>query len=213
MFRKTVFICSVCVLVCFSALGAEFQKLHVKNGTLYFEDGREAVLWGVNFQPSLSWEYFRMKRHGLHVPFDQKKYQAMIDEAFDEIQRMGSNLIRMHLTPSDIADEQGDLVENEWLDTLDYVMAKAEERGIYVYLAFLNNIGGARRNQSFTTQKEKTKANWMIDPKFMEKADNYIREVLNRRNPYTRRRLYKESPALVIVEPINEPGYFTRDEI
>ena len=197
----------------FSASAVEFQKVHVKNGTLLFEDGSEAVLWGVNFQPSLSWEYQRMAQHGLHVPFDQAKYQAMINEAFDEIQRMDCNLIRIHLSPADISGPSGDLVENEWLDALDYVMAEAEGRGVYVYLAFLNNLGGVWSNHSFVRHTEKDKAHWMIDPEFMAKADNYIRQVLNRKNPYLGKKKYKASPALVIVEPINEPGYFKREEL
>lgn len=202
------------ILVCLPAVRAGFQKLHVENGTLLFEDWSEVCLWGVNFQPSLSWEYLRMQRHGLQCPFDREKYRAMIDAGFDEIQRMGSNLIRIHLSPSDFSDATGDLVENRWLDTLDYVVAEAEKRGIYIYLAFLNDLNsGLRVKDSFVLQKEKTKANWMIDPDFMEKADHFIRQVLNRPNPYCGKKKYKASPALVIVEPINEPGYFKREEL
>ena len=51
---------------------ADFQRLHVKDGVLFFENGEEAVFWGVNLQPSLSWEYNRMKRHGLHSPLKLK---------------------------------------------------------------------------------------------------------------------------------------------
>ena len=59
----------------------------------------------------------------------------------------------------------------------------------------------------------KTKANWMIDPAFMKKSDNFIRRLLNRKNKHNNGVKYKESPALAIVEPINEPDYFTREEI
>ena len=40
-----------------------------------------------------------MKRHGLHDPFDKDDYKAMIDEAYDELEIMGVNLIRIHLSP------------------------------------------------------------------------------------------------------------------
>lgn len=188
-----------------------FQKLHVRNGTLLFEDGSEACLWGVNFQPSLSWEYGRIARHGLHHPFDMDKYKSLIDEAFDEIQLMDCNLIRIHIATSDITDLDGNLVENQWLDSLDYVTAQAEQRGIYVYLAFLNNIGAAKG--SFVSRNAMKKADWMIDPDFMDKAEFYIRQLLNRKNQYNDRTKYKDSPALAIVEPINEPAFFKHDEI
>jgi hypothetical protein len=194
------------------SLGADpFHRLHVREGTLYFEDGTEAVLWGVNFQPSLSWEYNRMARHGLHQPFDMAKYKAMIDEGFDEIQQMDCNLIRIHIATSDITDAEGKLIENRWLDSLDYVLASAERRGIYVYLSFLNNIGAT--SGSFVSKNAMGKADWMVDPDFMVLAESYIRQLLNRSNPYNEGRIYKSSPALAIVEPINEPAYFKHQHI
>ena len=80
-----IFICAILcnLFLAVSISTAEFQSLYVENGTLYYEDGNEVVFWGVNLQPSLSWEYNRMKRHGLHDPFDKDDYKAMIDEAYD----------------------------------------------------------------------------------------------------------------------------------
>ncbi|SMP69680.1 Cellulase (glycosyl hydrolase family 5) [Neorhodopirellula lusitana] len=194
-----------------AAQAATLQKLHVKEGTLYFADGTEALLWGVNFQPSLFWEYRRMARHGLHKPFDMAKYKAMIDEGFDEIQRMDCNLIRIHIATSDITDTEGKLIENQWLDSLDYVIASAEQREIYVSLSFLNNIGAM--DGSFVSKNAMKKADWMVDPDFMAMADSYIRQLLNRKNQYSEGQLYKNSPALAIVEPINEPAYFNHQNI
>ncbi len=199
--------------VTLSPAAEPLQQLHVKDGTLYFEDGTEAVLWGVNFQPSLSWEYNRMAYHGLHQPFDMTKYKAMIDEGFDEIQQMDCNLIRIHIATSDITDAEGKLIENQWLDSLDYVLACAEQRGIYVYLSFLNNIGAGESSGSFVSRNAMRKADWMVDPDFMVRAESYIRQLLNRSNPYSEGRIYKSSPALAMVEPINEPAYFKHQNI
>ena len=210
---RTAFVCFVVFVVCSSATASVFQKIEVRDGTLYFEDGREVVFWGVNFQPSLSWEYGRMANHGLHMPFEMEAYQTMIDEAFDELQMMGCNLIRIHLAPGDITDTNGNLIENQWLDLTDYVMAEAEHRGMYTYLAFLNTLGASRGKQTFVSTKTKTKPLWMVDPDFIVKADNYMRQMLNRENKYIGGAKYKDSPALAIVEPINEPGYFKRDDI
>ena len=72
-----IFICAILcnLFLAVSISTAEFQSLYVENGTLYYEDGNEVVFWGVNLQPSLSWEYNRMKRHGLHDPFDKDDYK------------------------------------------------------------------------------------------------------------------------------------------
>jgi aryl-phospho-beta-D-glucosidase BglC (GH1 family) len=108
--------------------------------------------------------------HGLHQPFDMTKYKAMIDEGFDEIQQMDCNLIRIHIATSDITDAEGKLIENRWLDSLDYVLASAEQRGIYVYLSFLNNIGAT--SGSFVSKECHGKADWMVDPDFMVPRPN-----------------------------------------
>lgn len=211
--KKAIFVLSVYSVVCLSAFGADFQKLSVQDGVLVYEDGSEAVLWGVNLQPSLSWEYRRMAKHGLHKPFELDAYKAMINEAYDELEMMGCNLIRIHLSPGDITDTEGNLVENQWLELTDYVLAEAEKHGMYTYLAFLNALGSARGRNTFVSPKNETKPVWMVDPEFIQKADRYIRQLLNRKNKYTGGVKYKDSPALAIVEPINEPGYFTREEI
>ncbi|WP_136060436.1 hypothetical protein [Pontiella sulfatireligans] len=196
-----------------SASAPKFQTLHVEDGVLLFEDGAEVNLLGVNFQPALSWEYNRMKHHGVHSPMDLDAYKAMIDEAYDELQLMGCNLIRIHLSPGDICDDEGNLVENQWLDLTDYVLAKAEEYGMYTYIAFLNTLGAARGKETFVSTRDETKPIWMVDPEFMAKADGYIHQLLNRKNRYRGGVKIKNSPALALVEPINEPGYFKRDEI
>jgi hypothetical protein len=212
-YLQKIFVVFLFIFFAAFASAADFMKLHVEDGTLIFEDGTEALLWGVNFQPSLSWEYNRMKQHGLHMPFDMDNYKAMIDEGFDELEMMGCNLIRIHLAPGDITDIAGNLVENRWLELTDYVMAEAEKRGMYTYLAFLNALGSALGNDTFVAAEDNTKPVWMIDPQFMDKADNYMRQLLRRENKYANGVRYKDNPSLVIVEPINEPGYFKRSEI
>ncbi|MDF7824540.1 hypothetical protein P4B35_10990 [Pontiellaceae bacterium B12227] len=211
--RSATILCLVSSGAFFSASATEFQKVHVEDGTLLYEDGSEVNLFGVNFQPSMSWEYGRMQKHGVQTPMDLGAYKRLIDEAYEELLQMDCNLIRIHLSPGDLCDEEGNLVENQWLDLTEYVLAKAEENGIYIYLAFLNTLGAARGSETFVSTRDKTKPIWMVDPEFMAKADRYIHQLLNRRNRYRGGVKIKNSPALVVVEPINEPGYFKRDEI
>jgi hypothetical protein len=187
-----------------------FQAITVKDGTLYFEDGSEVALWGVNFQTSMSWEHDRFQRLGMHAPFDLKAYQAMADRSFDEIQLLGCDVIRIHLSPGDFTDARGNLIENEWLAMLDYTLAACSKRGIYVNFALLNHLG-QRVKHSFASGKHgrDVKWEWITVPEKLEASERYIRQLVNRRNRYDGGRRYKDNPAWVVAEFMNEPMYPT----
>jgi hypothetical protein len=124
----------------------KFQRIYVQDGTLFHEDGSEVALWGVNFQSAMSWEWHQSSRWvGGRRVFDAKDWKAIVDRGFDEIQQMGCEVIRIHLSPADYADAEGNLLENEWLDMLDYTMAECHRRGLYINLGLLNHMGGDRR--------------------------------------------------------------------
>jgi len=194
--------------MCLAVHGKEeiFQKIHVEDGTLFFEDGSEVALWGVNFQTSLSWEHRRFASIGMLTPFDLAAYQKMADRNFDEIQLMGCDVIRIHLGPGDFADAHGDLVENEWLAMLDYTLAECRRRGIYVNLAFLNSMGNQVKD-SFIRPRSDAKWEWVTVPRQIEATKHFIRALVNRKNPYDDHIRYKDNPAWVVAELINEPMF------
>lgn len=192
-----------------------FQKIQTRDGVLYFEDGSEVNLWGVNFQPSLSFEHAsRMHNQGVLMPLNSRDLKKVTDESFDQIQTLGSELIRIHLAPADFTDAAGNLQETFWLDMLDYVLAKAQCRGIYVYLTFLNHLDhdGTQfppNPESFAMAFEREE--WMTEAAAVDATENCIRQLLNRRNPYNGL-FYKNNPALALLEPINEPAYLWFEE-
>jgi len=186
----------------------KFQRIYVQDGTLYHEDGSEVALWGVNFQSAMAWEWWRSRRSHGRWKFDPKYWKSIVDRSFDEIQLMGCDVIRIHLCPGDLADGQGKLIENEWLDMLDYTMAQCYRRGIYINFALLNHLGGKRGQDailSLDTKEHKWEA--MVVPEKIRATENYIRQLVNRRNPYDRGRPYKENPAWIIAELMNEPTW------
>jgi hypothetical protein len=186
----------------------QFQRIYVQDATLFHEDGSEVALWGVNFQSAMAWEWRRSRRDNRGRAFDAKEWKSVVDRGFDEIQQMGCKVIRIHLSPADYADAEGNLLENEWLDMLDYTMAECHRRGIYINLALLNHIGGDRRTDAIMggrTKKNKLAA--MVVPQKIRATENYIRQLVNRKNPYDSGRVYKEYPGWIIAEFINEPDY------
>ncbi|MHC4251303.1 MAG: glycoside hydrolase 5 family protein, partial [Planctomycetota bacterium] len=189
-----------------SATGAERsfpQRMHVRNGVLYYEDGSEVALWGVNFQPCLYWEYRAfMGRRG--VPMEIGAIRKTTDESLDEVVKMGGDVIRAHLTPADFTDSGGNLVDNIWLDALDYMIAAARRRKVYVYLTFLNHMNSVFVKGSFAAASPRHE--WTTDPAFIAKSRNYIRRLLDHENRYTRVRL-KDDPVVAVLGLINEPRY------
>ncbi|MEM8550434.1 MAG: hypothetical protein AAGF10_06550, partial [Verrucomicrobiota bacterium] len=119
-----------------------FMRIYVDDATLYFDDGSEVNLWGVNFQSAMIWEWRRsFKDRKWGKKWDSSYYdswKAVVDRGFDEIEQLGCEVIRIHLCPADFADGEGNLIENDWLDMLDYTMAECYRRGVYVNLSLLN---------------------------------------------------------------------------
>ena len=113
----------------------EGEFIYAKEGRLYFPDGKELALWGVNLQPCLSWEYNSLFKL-VGTPLEADSLKTSTDNTLVEIEKMNMDLIRVHLTPTDFTDDQGNLVETIYLDMLDYMVAQAAKKNMYSYILF-----------------------------------------------------------------------------
>ncbi|HLP71760.1 MAG TPA: hypothetical protein VK155_02585 [Bacteroidales bacterium] len=183
--------------------------IYADKGRLYFPDGREVALWGVNFQPNLSWEYnSRLKPIG--IPLETGALRKNAVDGLDEIVKMKCNLIRCHLTPADFTDDKGNLLETIYLDMLDYMVAEAAKRGVYVYIALINHMNNGFVENSFMNKCKR--ADWIYDPNTITCSQNYIKQLLERKNVYTKVS-YKDEPMIAVWEIINEPSYHQYEKI
>ncbi|MEM9159046.1 MAG: hypothetical protein AAGB46_08340 [Verrucomicrobiota bacterium] len=198
------------------------EFVYAEDGRLYFANGDELSLWGVNLQPCLSWEYHSLFKL-IGLPETAETLKKATDDALDEIEKMRCDVIRAHLVPSDFADQDGNLVETVYLDLLDYMVAEAAKRDIYVYLSFLNphmsyDIDVEDPSQHSPSVVPDTFLNdferkeLTIDPVFIEKSKTYVTQLLNRRNPYNQK-TYKNTPEIALWEIANEPIYYSYKEI
>ena len=65
---------------------APFQAITTKDGHLIYVDGSEVNLFGVNFQPMLSWEHAaRMHNQGILMPLKARDLKQVADSSFYEI--------------------------------------------------------------------------------------------------------------------------------
>ncbi len=185
--------------------------IFVENGRLYHPDGKEVALWGVNLQPMISWEYKSlMSRVGIGK--DAATWKRMVDDALDELSIMNSRVLRVHLTPADFTDGNGELVQTIYLDLLDYTLAEAGKRGIYYYICFLNHMNNYEVYSSFMNFSSDDRERWIFDDNIVTKSQNYITKLLNRVNPYNNV-AYKNDTSIVVWEIINEPSYYSYDQI
>jgi hypothetical protein len=180
-------------------------------GVVRWRDTNEEVsLFGANYC-IMSGSDYRMS--GL-VSQNRK---AMIDEDMAQFARMGWTALRLCSWGDwENADKDGNLVVNDHVDLMDYLIAKARERGIYILLtpihahdpAFADQLGKPSENTGFSRYYDRSVMG--TDPKSIAAQANYIGQVLNHINPYTGVAL-KDEPAILFVELINEPVHHPED--
>ena len=224
--HKIKFTILVLFVSALSGLFAQNEYVFLKKGRLYHPNGEELALWGVNLQPMLSWEYnSMMKKAG--IPKDAEVWKKMTDKSLDELQLLGANYIRVHLTPGDFTDANGNLVETIYLDLLDYLTAEAPKYGIYICYAFFNHMGRSEVAESFMEtsykianvtgrpkelKKKHHKALRMFESNFFEASKKYIKNLLKRTNPYNNK-TYNSDANIVAWEIMNEPVFFQRNNL
>ena len=186
--------------------GSNFITL--RNGVMYTPDGREARLWGVNFQTPITWEYNRLKQVG--VPRTAAGLNAVAENNLNDLKLMGVNHLRCHLAPSDLTDANGNLAESSiFLDALDYMIAGAEARGMYVSFAFINTMGQTGTGGVWVGEDRSA---WVHDPKTIECSRRYVEQLVKHVNKYNGK-AYKDTECIAFWELINEPSMYSRSEI
>jgi len=182
-----------------------------KAGVVRWRDSQtEVALYGANYC-IMSGSDYRMA--GL-VANDRK---AMIDEDMAQFARMGWTALRLCSWGDwENSDKAGNLIVNEHVDLLDYVIAKARERGIYLLLTPIHTY-----NPAFADQQDQPSPNigfsryferpeMGTNPASIAAQANYIGQLLNHVNRYTRVAL-KDEPAILFIEMINEPVHHPED--
>ncbi len=180
------------------------RPMVVRDGVLYYADGGEVALWGVNYYPQSWYQYVNMKRLGVDM-------KATIRQDLDHLQLMGIDIVRIHVFDREISDGQGNLVDNEHLELLDYLVSECNRRGIYMmFTPIAWWFSPNQRADSFSAHT--TKPGMMFVPEGKRAAANYLQQFLTHVNRYTGR-AYKDEPCVVLLEVMNEPAYFVYQDL
>ncbi len=191
---------------------AAVRAVHVdtKGVVRWNDDDGEVALYGANYCV-MSGSDYRMA--GL-LGRDRK---AMIDEDMAQFARMGWTALRLCSWGDwENSDAAGNLILNEHVDLLDYLIAKARERGIYMLLtpihtynpAFADQLNEPTRNVGFSRYFDRTEMG--TNPKSIAAQAAYIKNLLAHVNPYTGVAI-KDEPAILFLELINEPVHHPED--
>lgn len=166
-------------------------------GVLRWQDDKsEVALLGVNYYVPFSIDYQRLQLLGLD-------HDQAIRDDLTHFQRLGISAIRLHCWDREISDREGNLVDNEHLRLLDYLIAQCKERGIYCVMTPIAWWGapnpGGFSDLYKMPQMTTDKASWPAQRRYLGQYMNHV-------NRYTGL-AYKDDPAIIAIELINEPLY------
>lgn len=171
------------------------------NGVMRWSDTREeASFFGTNYTLPFAHAYRALGYLGL----DRK---TAIDKDVYHLSRLGLNAYRIHLWDVELTDEQGNLLENEHLDLMDYLIAKLKERNIHIVITAQTNFGNGYPERNIQTggfSYKYDKCDIHSNPQAISAQETYLRDLVKHTNPYTGL-AYKDDPSIVGFEINNEP--------
>mgnify|MGYP000846378870 CR=1 FL=1 len=167
-------------------------------GILRWQDtGDEVALFGVNYYTPFWHNYPDLKQIGA-------AHKEVIDQDVLHFARMRLDALRLHVFDREVSDADGNLMANEHLDLLDYLIARAKERGIYTVLTPIAWWPVPGDSPGFATHW--TMHQMTTDPAARRPQTAYLQQFVQHVNPYTGLS-YNDDPAVVCLELINEPLY------
>ena len=198
------------VVLFLSTLNLNAQNKSLKKNV--FVDNQGVMRWGktneevkgfgVNYTAPFAHAY----RSGKAMDIDIKK---AIDNDVYHFSRLGFDLYRIHVWDTQISDTLGNLIENEHLDTFDYLLKKLKEKNInYVItpIAFWGDGWPEPNTETPGFSNKYGKADCLTNPDAIKAQENYLYQFLNHVNPYTGV-AYKNESNLIAFEISNEPHH------
>lgn len=165
------------------------------------ESNEEANFWGVNYTVPFAFSYRAIKKLGF-------SHEEVIDQDIQQFKRLGLNAYRIHVWDREFSDRNGNLIENEHLRLMDYLVKKLVENDIYIILTPIAWWGNGYPEPDDSTQGFSSfgsKMDLSTKPEFINAEKNYLEQFVNHVNSYTGKS-YKNEPKIIAFEIINEPS-------
>ena len=168
----------------------------------------EVAMLGANYCLPSSSDY----RAAGEVGTDRKR---MIDDDMTHFARMGWDALRLSFWGDwECCDKEGNLIQNDHLDLLDYLIFSAKRRDMHMMLSpivtYDSTWPGPGDPTAVGFSRYYKREELGTNPKAIAAQVNYLRQILNHVNPYTKLAL-KDEPYICFVELINEPSQHPQD--
>lgn len=210
-FKKNVFYTIVFIFIsnfqiCFSQ---NSEKVYLDNGIVkWSESSEEVALFGANYCLPSACDYRAAKTYSKNLKVD-------IEKDMSHFVRMGWDGLRVCFWGDfQNTDKEGNLINNEHLDLMDYLIYEADKREIKMLLSPIVTYNSQWPDlmdvpvTGFSTHFKKSELG--TNPLAIAAQQNYISKLLNHVNPYTGRAV-KDEPGIIFVEMINEPWHHSDD--
>jgi hypothetical protein len=164
--------------------------------------GTEVSLFGVNYTTPFAYAYRAHKRLGLSL-------KQAIDLDVAHMARLGLDAFRVHVWDREISDADGNLLPNEHLDLLDYLLTRLAHNGIKTIITPIAWWGNGWPEPDEMTKgfsETFSKVELITNSKARAAQRTYLRQFIDHINTYTRV-AYKSDPSIIAVEIINEPRH------
>lgn len=166
--------------------------------------GQEIVQFGVNYTAPFAFSFRAHARLGIPIT-------KAIDADVYHLSRMGLDAYRVHVWDQQISDARGNVLNNEHLAALDYLIARLEERGFKIILTPLL-FGDAGYPETRVPAEEGFSSRYgkkgcLEDRSSWPLQERYLSQFVSHVNSVTGRAL-KDDDALIGFEVCNEPGHF-----
>ena len=174
-----------------------------KQGILrWTKNNTEASFWGVNYTVPFAYSY------RAHKALDVDPEQAIREDVY-HLSRLGLDAFRVHVWDTEITDSLGNLLENEHLRLLDFLLAELKRRDIRIILtpiAFWGNGYPERDERTPGFSRVFGKGRATVNDTAIRAQENYLRQFFTHVNPYTRL-TYRDDPDVIAAELNNEPSH------
>jgi len=183
--------------------GAKNDVYVDEEGVMRWGNNNEEVHgFGVNYSAPFAHAFRSAQKKGLDI-------KAEIDKDIYHFSRLNFDLYRIHVWDTEISDEKGNLLENENLETFDYLLNELKKRNINFVItpiAYWGNGWPEPDEETPGFSNKYGKENSLTDPEAIKAQQNYLEQFLNHVNPYTGI-AYKNEPNLIAFEVSNEPHH------
>ncbi|QQS36994.1 MAG: cellulase family glycosylhydrolase [Ignavibacteriales bacterium] len=198
---KIFFVVALINVAGFSQSGDDLIFVDSQGRMKWSSGNEEAFFFGVNYSTPFAFSYRAIKNKNL-------SHKEIIDMDVQQFKRLGMNAYRIHVWDREVSDREGNLLNNEHIELLDYLIYKLIENDIYIILTPIAWWGTGWPEPDIETpgfSSFYSKIESTTKPEVLKAHFNYLKQFVNHKNSFTGK-TYKDEKHIIAFEVFNEPN-------